>query len=82
MTDRVNFLTVALESDMRSDDVARLIDVLRSLRGVADVEPHVTNTADYTARMQVAHRWTMTLYDVIGALRDGRAVTVDQKERR
>jgi len=37
MTDRISYLTVALDKDYRTDDVDALVDAIRHLRGVADV---------------------------------------------
>jgi hypothetical protein len=53
MTDRFNFLTVALESDIRSDDAEPLINAIRQLRGVLHVTPHVVRASDYVAEERV-----------------------------
>ncbi len=37
MTDRIRTLTVVLDRDYREDDVAPLIEVIRYVKGVADV---------------------------------------------
>jgi hypothetical protein len=47
MTDRYNYLTVALETDIRSDDAEALIAAIRMLRGVLKVEPNVTDPNDW-----------------------------------
>lgn len=49
MTDRVNRLYVALERDIREDDVEALVDAIRMMRGVMGVETHVTDEADWVA---------------------------------
>lgn len=41
MTDRYDAFVVEMESDIREDDAERLIEVLRHLKGVANVVPHV-----------------------------------------
>lgn len=49
MTDRVRTLTVLLDKDWRDDDVQHVIDAIRMVRGVADVQPTVE-----TAEKQMA----------------------------
>jgi hypothetical protein len=38
VTDRISYLTVALEQDTRIDDAQQLIDAILLLRGVCDVD--------------------------------------------
>ena len=49
MTDQYNYLTVALETDIRSDDAEALIAAIGMLRGVLKVEPNVANPNDWLA---------------------------------
>lgn len=51
MTDRIRSLTVVLADNTRDDDANRLIDAIRLMRGVVDVQADVTNAADYSAQM-------------------------------
>lgn len=53
MTDRVNALFVALEDDVREDDVQELIRAIRQFRHVLDVCEHVTNTDSWVAEQRV-----------------------------
>lgn len=53
MTDRYNYLTVALERDIREDDAKALIGAIRMLRGVLKVAPHVVEAGDWTAEERV-----------------------------
>lgn len=53
MTDRYNYLTVALEQDIRSDDAEKLIIAIRMMRGVADVAPNVVDGTSWTAEQRV-----------------------------
>lgn len=46
MTDRVKGFVVTLENDIRIDDVEPLIQAIRCMRGVADVEPSISDTDD------------------------------------
>jgi hypothetical protein len=49
MTDRTNYLYVALDKDTREDDVQPLIEAIKQMRGVADVAMHVVSPNDWLA---------------------------------
>ena len=49
MTDRYNYLTVALEQDIRSDDAEALINAIQMLRGVLKVEPNISDSMSWVA---------------------------------
>jgi enamine deaminase RidA (YjgF/YER057c/UK114 family) len=53
MTDRVKALTVVLDADYRIDDIQALVDAIKMMRCVADVETHVTDINDYMNRARV-----------------------------
>ena len=53
MTTRIKGLYVALERDMRSDDVQGLLDAIRHLRYVADVTADEVDFIDFAARAHV-----------------------------
>lgn len=53
MTDRVKALTVVLDADYRIDDIQVLVNAIKMMRCVADVEAHVTNFEDYMNRARV-----------------------------
>ena len=55
MTDRFNYLIVALEQDTRDDDAQPLIDAIRLMQGVADVEGNVSDYDSWTSDAR-AHR--------------------------
>lgn len=65
MTERYNFLTVALEADLRSDDAEALISAIRQLRGVADVKPNVRDGNSLTAETRVRADLTEKLWAVL-----------------
>lgn len=67
MTDRYNYLTVALEQDTRSDDAEPLIAAIRMLRGVLDVQPHVTGAGDWTAAVRIREELRKKLWDLLVA---------------
>lgn len=39
MTDRVNTITVALDHEMRVDDVQAIVDAIKAMRHVLDAKP-------------------------------------------
>lgn len=53
MTDRYNYLTVAMEKDIRDDDCQPLIEAIKMLRGVVDVTPHVVDGSAWAAEVRV-----------------------------
>lgn len=54
MTDRISYLTVALEHDHRSDDIEGLMEAIRRLRGVASVmKGKPVGPDEWTARVRV-----------------------------
>lgn len=55
MTDRINALIVALESDIRDDDVESLREAIRHFRGVAGVTLNEVSPSDYVARQRIAN---------------------------
>lgn len=66
MTDRINYLTVALEENVRIDDVQPLIKAIETLRGVLKAEPHVADpsawTAEQRARSKLGRKLLQILY--------------------
>jgi hypothetical protein len=65
MTDRYNYLTVALEQDIRDDDAEHLIGAIRMLRGVLAVEPNVASGADWLAEERVRQEYRQKLWNVL-----------------
>lgn len=65
MTDRYNYLTVALERDIRDEDAAALIAAISMLRGVLKIEPNVVDGSDWTAQMRVRQEMSNKLWEVI-----------------
>lgn len=53
MTDRLNALTVVLETDIREDDAEALIAAIRQLRGVLSVTGTVADIGDHIAQERV-----------------------------
>lgn len=55
MTDRIKGLTVTLDRDYRDDDVEAIVDAIKMIKGVIDVELHVTEIEDHMARARVRY---------------------------
>ena len=65
MTDRIKGLTVTLDPDIREDDAQAIIDAIKMVKGVGDVETHV---ADLHHHMAVATSRMAMEKDVFGLL--------------
>lgn len=66
MTDRYNALVVFLDHDIRSDDAQPLIDAIKQLRGVLEVQPHVGGTLeDDLAYSRVRREMVEKLWQVL-----------------
>ena len=50
MTDRVKGFTVTLERDFRDDDVEVILNAIKMIRGVANVEPSIVTSEDHINR--------------------------------
>lgn len=50
MTGRLHSLTVVLEEDVREDDAATMIELIRHIRGVLTVSGNVADASDYVAQ--------------------------------
>ena len=62
MTDRIHALTVTLEHDKRDDDCEELIKAIRMMRGVIDVQAHVSDMELHTAEMRAQGQVSETFY--------------------
>ena len=65
MSARIYALTVALEQDVREDDVQPLIDAIKQMRGVADVNAHVSDIAFRTALIRARRTLADALWKVL-----------------
>jgi len=65
MTDRINYLTVALERDIRDDDVEPLITAIKMLRGVRAVKANVADGTGWTAEARVRAALQKKLWDTL-----------------
>lgn len=65
MTDRVNFLHVALEKDIRTDDIKPLITAIKQLRGVLKVEKNISDPCSWVIEQRVRQELGEKLISVI-----------------
>ena len=65
MTDRINYLTVVLDADIRDDDAEPLIAAIKLLRGVLKVKANVVQPGDYLAATRAKYELTQKLWDVL-----------------
>lgn len=65
MTDRIHALTVALDRDIREDDIESLVAVIKHLRFVADVTAHPVDYQTYAARSLADSEWRGKLYALL-----------------
>lgn len=65
MTDRINYLTVALDHDIRDDDIQPLIQAIKLLRGVLTVESNVADPSDWLAEERARREIGQKLLDVV-----------------
>lgn len=71
MTDRIKGFWVALERDIRDDDVQPIIDAVRQLRGVLAVEANVASPADWINRQRVRRELEERLWAALKRESDG-----------
>lgn len=65
MTDRYYALTVILEKDMRSDDAEQLIAAIKMIKGVLDVEPHISDPETWMAEERAIRKIGEKLWNVL-----------------
>lgn len=65
MTDRVKGLVVALEDDIRVDDVRALTQAIRMMRWVADVKTNICNHDDWMNRVRIRQDLQTKLFEVL-----------------
>lgn len=65
MTDRVHSLTVALEKDIRTDDIEPLVEAIGQLRGVLKVKMHVSNIASHMAEERARQALGKKLWEIL-----------------
>ena len=65
MTDRVNAVTLVLAHDIRVDDIEPLVQAVKQLRGVIDVQLNIADTQTLIAEARADQRWRERLIELI-----------------
>lgn len=65
MTDRVKALTVTLEKDIRDDDIETLVNAIKMLKGILDVENLIVTHEDHFAYLRAKRELGTKLWDVL-----------------
>lgn len=65
MTDRIRGFYVALEKDIRDDDVEPIIEAVKCLRFVLKVEPIVSDANDWIAEERVRRELGEKLWEIL-----------------
>lgn len=65
MTDRHTGYIVTLEREIREDDAEHIINAMRMLKGVVDVQPIVSDFQTTMAESKAKHELRMKLFDVL-----------------
>ena len=65
MTDRVYGLQVALDKDVRIDDVQGIIDAIKKIRGVCDVAADIAEPILWTAQTRARQELLEKILDLL-----------------
>ena len=65
MTDTTRILTVVLEEQTRTDDVSAVVDAIRMIKGVMDVDINVSDQQEYLAVSAARHALGLKILDVL-----------------
>ncbi len=65
MSDRVKGFIITLEKDVRLDDVELLMQTIRYMRGVANVEPSLVDSSDWINQKRVKTELREKMYKFI-----------------
>jgi len=65
MSDRVNGLVITLEKDIRLDDMELLMQSIRFMRGVANVEANIVDSSDWINQQRIKVELKEKMYKFI-----------------
>ena len=68
MTDRIKGFTVALDKDIRIDDVEFIMNAIKMIRGISNVEPLVVDSNDFVARSRYRNEVLEKIYKTLDEL--------------
>ena len=64
MSDRYNFLTVALAKDTRDDDAEDIINAIGMIKGVLAVEPNIADATTWTAECRIKQEYADKVLEI------------------
>jgi hypothetical protein len=67
MSDRYNSLIVFLKKDIKDEDAKPLIEAIKQLRGVLDVQPNVSDMLSHLAEERARRELTDKLWKVLNS---------------
>ncbi|HEU4368305.1 MAG TPA: hypothetical protein VFV05_08790 [Methylomirabilota bacterium] len=67
MTDRAHMLNVALDRDIRDDDIQPLIAAIKQLRGVIGVQLAIADASTWACRERARHELREKLWAVLAS---------------
>lgn len=65
MTDRVKGFVVTLEHDVRIDDIEPMMQAIRYMRGVANVQPSIVDSSDWINQQRIKSELRDKMYQFI-----------------
>ncbi len=65
MSDRVKGFVVTLEDDVRLEDVELVMQTIRYMRGVANVEPSIVDESDWINQQRIKNELRNKMYQFI-----------------
>ena len=65
MTDRIYSLSVALEDNVRADDVVAIIDAIVMIKGVLDVQRNVADASQWVADCRARYELASKLWGIL-----------------
>lgn len=63
MTDRLKGCVVVFERDIREDDAEAILHAIRMIKGIAEVEPNVSDADDYINQRRVLREVQEKLFE-------------------
>lgn len=69
MTDRVKGLVVSLDADYRDDDVQEIINAIKMIKGVEDVNMSVVDHNDWMNRSRIGSEFQRKILEVLRDLK-------------
>lgn len=68
MTDRIKGFTIALDNDIRVDEIEYIVNAIKMIKGVNNVEPLVADSTDFIARSRYKQEVLEKMYKLLREL--------------